>query len=194
MKNEVIVITGQRGTGKTTYIHNHISKYDRVIIFDLLGEFTNYETTHDIKTFLQKFSKKKKEQFFYLNYYNPKTGDNDFLVICEAINRYEDILFVVDELDYFCNASYSPRQFSEIIKRGRHQGIGLMVATRRPHEIPRLVTSQVTEFIAFRHLEPRDINYIREICSIEEDDVKSLKNYEYIRWIEGRIEKGKVHK
>lgn len=192
IKNEVIVVTGQRGKGKTTFIKNNIENFDRVIIFDLLGEFRYYETALNLQDFFLLLSKKRKEDFFFINYYNPKNSEGDFNVICKAINKLNDILFVVDELDYFCSANYIPNAFSEIIKRGRHQNLNVIIATRRPHEIPRLVTSQLTEFITFRHIEPRDLTYIKDAIGIEPENIQTLKDFEYLKWKENSIEKGRV--
>ena len=190
--NEVIVITGQRGKGKSTYIKNHIEDYDRVVIFDLLGEFTYYHTSHTLEEFFKELSKNKKEDFFILNYYNPKNSERDFEIICKAINRNENLMFVIDELDYFCSANYIPHSFAEIIKRGRHQNLNVMIATRRPHEIPRLVTSQVSQFITFRHLEIRDLEYMKDVCGFDKEEIQSLPDFNFLCWHNGQIEKGLV--
>lgn len=192
--NEIIVVTGQRGKGKTTYIKNIIESYDRVIIFDLLGEFCYYETAFNLNDFFSLLSRKRKEDFFFINYYNPKNSEKDFEIICKAINKLNDIMFVIDELDYFCSANYIPREFSEIIKRGRHQNLNVIISTRRPHEIPRLVTSQLTQFITFKHIEPRDLSYIKDGVGIEPEDIQNLKDFEYIKWSGAGIEKGKTIK
>lgn len=194
MKNEVILVTGQRGQGKTTYIKNQISLYSRVIIFDLLGEFTYYDTDLNLRDFFKSLSKAKEENFFVLNYYNPKNSEDDFHVICEAMNRLKNIMFIVDEIDYFCSTHSIPKQFDEIVKRGRHQGLQLMVATRRPHEIPPIIRSQVTKFITFRHIEPIDLDYIKDLTGINPDEVQGLPNFSFIKWEEGKISKGIVTK
>jgi hypothetical protein len=195
MKNEVILITGQRGQGKTTFIQNQIGVYSRVILFDLLGEFTSYETAYQMREFFEKLSHLKDENFFHLNYFNPKTSEDDFHIICEAINRLNDIMFVVDEIDYFCSTHSIPKQFDEIVKRGRHQGLNLIVATRRPHEIPVIIRSQVSSLITFRHLEPRDLEYLGSIIDLPVDEIKTLQKFHYIKWTaEEGISRGEVEK
>lgn len=200
MKNEVILITGQRGQGKTTYIKNQISLYNRVIIFDLLGEFTYYETANNLRNFFQKLSNRKGDNFFVLDYFNPKNSDEDFRVVCEAVNRLKDIMLVVDEIDYFCSSHSIPKEFDEIVKRGRHQALQLIVATRRPHEIPPIIRSQVSQLITFRHIEPRDLQYLREIIDLPEEEISNLQKFNYILWtvekgvFKGKVEKPKVNK
>ena len=195
MKNEVILITGQRGQGKTTFIKNQIGIYNRVILFDLLGEFTYHDTALNLRDFFKMLSKVKEENFFSLNYFNPKTSEEDFHVICEAINRLEDIMFVVDEIDYFCSTHSIPKQFDEIVKRGRHQGLNLLVATRRPHEIPVIIRSQVTCLVTFRHIELRDLQYLKEIIDLPEEEISGLAKFHYIKWDpDGGVSKGEVKK
>lgn len=193
MKNEVILITGQRGQGKTTFIKEEISKYDRVVIFDLLGEFVYYDTAYNLKDFFRMLSERKEENFFVLNYYNPKNSEEDFLTICKAMNRMKDVMFVVDEIDYFCTTHSVPREFDEIVKRGRHQELQLIVATRRPHEIPPIIRSQVSQLITFRQIEPRDIDYLSGIIDLPQDEISTLPKFEFIHWtVEKGISRGKV--
>lgn len=195
MKNEVILITGQRGQGKTTYLRSQIALYDRVIIFDLLGEFTDYDTAYNLREFFERLSEGKTENFFVLNLYDPKTSEENFHVVCEAINRLEDIMFVVDEIDYFCSAHSIPKQFDEIVKRGRHQALELMVATRRPHEIPPIIRSQVSQLVTFRHIEPRDLEYLRSIIEIPEEEISKLQEFHFVKWsVKDGIAQGVVEK
>ena len=190
--NEVIIITGQRGKGKTTYLKSIIEKYDRVIIFDLLGEFCQYETAYNLKEYFQKLTRLRKESFFYLNYFNPKNSEEDFDIVCKSINRLQDIVFIIDELDYFTNANYTPKDFAEIIKRGRHQNLNVIASTRRPHEIPRLVTSQLSQFITFRQLEPRDLSYTKDVVGLNPEEIQALQDFEYIVWKNGLVFRGKT--
>jgi len=195
MKNEVILITGQRGQGKTTYIKDQISLFDRVIIFDLLGEFTYFDTAYNLREFFEILSRIKDENFFVLNFYNPKNSEEDFHVVCEAVNRLKDVTLVVDEIDYFCSTHSIPKQFDEIVKRGRHQALQLIVATRRPHEIPPIIRSQVSQLITFRHIEPRDLEYLRSIIEIPEEEISKLPEFHYVKWsVKGGISQGAVEK
>lgn len=195
MKNEVILITGQRGQGKTTYIKNQISLFDRVVIFDLLGEFTYFDTAYNLRDFFKLLSKAKDENFFVIDFFDPKNSEEDFHVVCEAINRLKDVTLVVDEIDYFCSTHSIPKEFDEIVKRGRHQALQLIVATRRPHEIPPIIRSQVSQLITFRHIEPRDLQYLGEIIDVPEEEISKLLKFHYVKWDpdEG-ITRGKVKK
>jgi hypothetical protein len=192
MNNHVIIICGQRGCGKSTYLNAEIDKFDRVIIYDLLGENLHYETAFNMEQYVARLNKKQKAHFFVLNFFDPKTDEECFSKICISVNRLHDVLFVVDELDYHCNANYIPKDLAEIIKRGRHQQLNLMVATRRPHEIPRLMTSQVSQFITFRQVEPRDLDYLNSVCSFNKEEVKNLPNFHYLKWENGVITRGQV--
>jgi hypothetical protein len=186
MKNEIILITGQRGQGKTTYLKDQIGIFDRVIIFDVLGEFTfeysGYPTAYNMGDFFKMLKRNMNDNFFVIDYFNPKTSEEDFETICTAINRLQNIMFVVDEIDYFCSSHSIPRQFDEIVKRGRHQGLNLIVATRRPHEIPPIIRSQVSSLVTFRHIEPNDLDYLGSIINLPVEEISSLKRFHYVKW------------
>jgi predicted DNA-binding protein len=192
--NEIIVVTGQRGKGKTTYIKEAIDHFDRVLVFDLMGEFTYLETVTSLHDLAKSLTRYRKEPFFTLNYFSPKSSEIDFRICCKMIGKIRDLMFVIDELDYFTTAQKSVEEFDELIKRGRHQGISILCSSRRPHELPRLVTSQVSRFVTFRHLEPRDLDYIRNLTSIEEDRIKELPDFHYLEWNSGSVKEGEVKK
>lgn len=192
MKNEIIIVTGKRGKGKSTYVKHKIFDYDRVVIYDLLGEYTFSDYASSIKDFMEKFSKCRKKPYFTLAYYNPKSSDYDFNIICEAVNRSQEIIFVLDELDHFCSPHFIPKGLAEIVKRGRHQNLQVMVATRRPHELPPLIRSQYTTFISFNQSEERDLKYLQDVAGFDPDRIRQLQDMEFLQSENGIITSGKV--
>lgn len=100
--------------------------------------------------------------------YAPKGGDDDEH-LAEVGNTLRtwynrtrlDSTLVVDEADTFNRGIGSSFVIEELIKRGRHYLVNQIYATRRPFELPRLITSQADWLISFQLTEPRDLDYLK---------------------------------
>ncbi|MDD2434734.1 MAG: ATP-binding protein [Bacilli bacterium] len=66
--------------------------------------------------------------------------------------------------------------FERITKEGRKYGILLGLISQRPSELSETAISQCSNFLIFKMLHPKDINYIREMTpNITDDTTKKLK-------------------
>lgn len=68
------------------------------------------------------------------------------------------------EVDVIAPANGASEAFRHAVARGRHALLSFYLATRRPHECSRAITSQADEVISFRMHEPRDVKFIRDTC------------------------------
>jgi hypothetical protein len=67
----------------------------------------------------------------------------------------------VDEADRWVDVA-PLEAWIEHVERGRHYGVGLFLATRRPSRLWRTATANADVLIAFRTFEPRDVEYLRD--------------------------------
>ena len=66
--------------------------------------------------------------------------------------------------------------FERITKEGRKYGVLLGLISQRPSELSETTLSQCSNFLIFKMLHPRDIDYIKEIVpNITNEIVKRLK-------------------
>lgn len=91
-----------------------------------------------------------------------------FHIILEEAHRY-----VQNDTDNFL-LGYNI--FERITKEGRKYGVLLGLISQRPSELSETCLSQCSNFLIFRMLHPRDIDYIRQIVpNITEETIKKLK-------------------
>jgi len=107
--------------------------------------------------------------------------------IAEAVYLLGDTCFVLEEVTAYCSPYQISEQLAHIIQRGRHKNIELIATTQRPYGLHRLLTSQAKEIYVFNTNEPRDRQYLSALLGSEiETKLDSLKQYEYIKWEDGK--------
>ena len=96
-------------------------------------------------------------------------GSRAFHIIIEEAHRYVIKDRDIDLLGY--------NIFERITKEGRKYGIFLGLITQRPSELSDTCISQCTNFIIFRTLHPKDLDYIKNMVpNISVEIVQQLKN------------------
>ena len=93
---------------------------------------------------------------------------------------------MVDEVDKWVELHKIPQGFNALIQYGRHQEIALYLATRRPADISKKVTSQAqVAYIGAMH-EPRDVEYLRKAYGEGAEGAPALDNFQFLKWEEGK--------
>lgn len=178
--NEVIVIFGKRGSGKTSLAKKLILGRKRLFIFDTLREYKVGLVTNNLNEMMS-FLWTHEHRIFRVSYSPEIEEKKAFGYVCQLVYEMRDLTFLVEEVDYFCSAATTPEVLSKIIRYGRHQNISLITTARRTADVPRLLTSQATEFCVFAHHEPRDLDYFSHLFSNEvAEKIKQLKNLQYL--------------
>lgn len=178
--NEVIVIFGKRGSGKTSLARKLILGRKRLFIFDTLREYKIGLITNDLNETMD-FLIQREYRIFRISYSPEIEEKKAFGYVCELLYNMRDLTFLIEEIDYFCSAMATPEVLSKIIRYGRHQDISLITTARRTADVPRLLTSQATEFCIFAHHEPRDLDYFSHLFSNEiAEKIRQLKNLQYL--------------
>jgi hypothetical protein len=190
IEKKVMLVLGQRGTGKSYLADYLISQYQRYIIFDTLGEYSNGVVCDSLEQFKELFAKVYSGNFKII--YQPLNPAVDFDYLCDVVYSCGDLVFLVEEIDTFCTPQEISNNFANIIQRGRHKNITLIGVSQRPYGIHRLITSQAKTIYSFIHREPRDIDYLKAFIGDEAEKIKELKQYEFLKWDNGAITIGKL--
>ncbi len=76
------------------------------------------------------------------------------------------------------------RRIRNLLQRGRHHGVSLLLGTQRPRDVHRVVTSQADAIALFRQHEPRDLEYVASsLSSALVDVVRELPRYHYVLYV-----------
>ena len=184
MERKVKLIFGKRGSGKSYLAQKLIEKTPRLLIFDTLGEYTQGVVCDSVQA-LANFWQKHHNQKFRL-IYRPLKPVDEIEIVAGLVWSCGNMTFAVEEIDTFCGPLSIGDNFAQIIQRGRHKNIELLGVTQRPFGINRLLTSQAKEIYVFNSNEPRDREYLRNLLGSDIDTkLDALKQYEYIKWIDG---------
>ncbi len=183
-EKKIILIFGKRGSGKSYLAQKLIEKEEHLLIFDTLSEYTEGVVFEDHEKFIEFW--RMVYQHPYRLIYRPLKPSEEIEMIAELVYLIGDICFVVEEIDCYCTAFQISESFAHVVQRGRHKNITLIGITQRPYGIHRLLTSQAKEIYIFNTNEPRDRDYLRILLGQDIDSkLDSLKQYEYVKWIDG---------
>lgn len=194
-EKKIILVIGQRGTGKSTIARQLIKDVKRLLIYDTLGrDYFDGVCIDNITTLNETWRKVYDKNFRII--YQPLNPREDFAYVCDLVFKCGDMTFLVEEIDTF--VPLDPRsidsEFLMLVQRGRHQEIELIGITQRPYAIPAILRSQCKDLYTFYQFEQRDIEWLRGIIGNTAEEVPSLKQFEYFHWENGNINKGKTVK
>lgn len=201
MTNEIIVILGRKGCGKTTLLKKYASGKKRVVFFDPIGQFEDGVIITSPVSLLR-FLEINCERSYRI-IYNPdpdcpvpddlvqdkKQTDyikRHFAALCEIVRNLYDVYLAIDEVDLVTKAGECPNSFRSLIAHGRHSRISIVATTRRQTETSRLLTSQADVIISFEQHEPADIKYLATFLGERAEELKTLKMYSYLEWKNGK--------
>ncbi|MBA7518467.1 hypothetical protein ES705_10537 [subsurface metagenome] len=194
-EKKIILIFGKRGSGKSFLARKLIENEPRLLIYDTMSEYTDGIVfgPEDYEDFLAFWRQVYRKRFRII--YRPIKPDVEIEQICDLVYTLGNCCFFVEEIDCYCTAYQISDTFAAIVQRGRHKNITLIGVTQRPFGIHRLLTSQAKEIYVFNTNEPRDREYLRTLLGQEiEAKLDALKQYEYVRWQDGKdgLEIGKA--
>lgn len=194
-EKKIILIFGKRGSGKSYLAGKLVEKESRIVIFDTIGEYVNgvIFNSESLDRFVAFWRQVYRKNFRLI--YQPLNPDAEIESISGLVYSLGNVCFLVEEIDCYCSSYQISDSFAAIVQRGRHKNITLIGITQRPYGIHRLLTSQAKEIYVFNTNEPRDREYLRALLGQEiEAKLDSLKQYEYVKWQDGKegLEIGKA--
>ena len=183
MDGHNIVVFGQKGHGKTTWIRTYLDENPEPLYF-ICDHFKEYDAPYyysSIKEFLQITKHDILELWKRKNVvFRGKIDFDEFFWLCTKV---QNCVAVFDEIDLMGTYIQKNHPLYEIIHYGRHLNVGIISASRRPANVSRNLTSQADEIITFRIQEPRDLKYLEEFAGKDiADKAPNLGIGEFMRY------------
>ena len=162
----IYTVFGKRGSGKTVLIQTYAKRCSRLLVWDVIGEYDDigYVCT-SLDEFLEQASERSEEHTFKLVYqpvHEKRDIDECFDVFLRTAWIMGGCMVIVDEIDMLCTPAKVPPELFKNLNLGRHRNLGLICASRRPAQVPRLVTSQSDAIVYFMTIEPNDLAYVKD--------------------------------
>ncbi len=173
LPNEIIFVSGQRGSGKSYWVKNFIKTLPRCFIYDSLGEYEGDQRFLNCDAIIDFLIQDELKPQFFTAIFDPYNHE-DFPYFCRIMLARGDMYVVIEEIDLFTSPLNTPPELMKLIKYGRHYGIQIIGISRRPAEVSRQFTAQSTRFVIFGQREPRDLQYFRSVIGTQADQIPAL--------------------
>lgn len=179
---------GKRGGGKSYLLSRLVRSCRRIIVFDTVCQFK----PSDLPGFtlvtqpgkLVAFLRQHGRGDFKVVYRGEHHPEQHFSHVASLVAAVGEMVFAVDEIDYFGTAGACDEKLDWLIRYGRHRRVAMVYTARRPAEVPRNLTAQTSEFRIFRLTEPRDLEYMTRLIGPAAARVPQLAQFEHLRWLD----------
>ena len=109
LPNEVIFVSGQRGSGKSYWTKQLARSLPRCVIFDPLGEYNADHRFYDIGPFVDFLAEDEKRPRLFTAAFSPVDPVEDFETFCRAILARGNLYLIMEELDTVSSPYYTTR-------------------------------------------------------------------------------------
>ncbi len=162
-EREIIHVTGKTGMGKTRWSRAFLKSQSRVIVMDTMLEHDGilFEDLGDMIDHLMRYPTFRVRTEFI----------DDFPMLCSIAFATGRCWLIVEETQRVLPASRKelPASFLDLIYRGRHKRVSLLMISQRPSTIHIAARSQWTRIITFNQTEPADIDWIQDTSGFKVD-------------------------
>jgi len=176
LDNEIGLILGRKGSGKTTLARMLAARVKRLLILDTLGrDYGGGTVVKDSKSLLEYYYKVEHQDDFCI-IARPQ-GDAlpvDFFQLC---TKSESIWVLVEECDRYCGPTNIDDGLYWILNYGRQFGINVIGCARRAAAVNRTWTANCDWIVAHQTQEPIDLEYLSKFM-----DTAGLRDLPTFHW------------
>lgn len=200
-----LAVVGASGSGKSSYVKRHIRSDRRVVILDVMDEYTKEGAARFTDINELQSAMRSSYSMFRLALV-PKAGHeahalNQLSHLClraqqpfKGKQNGPKLTMVVEEMNTcfpLRGAEKKAPAFAEICSRGRHSFIDVLGVSQRFAEVSMRFRGNLTECVAFRCV-ASDVKAAVDATCASASDIRGLHNLSYIRSKAGEIERGKI--
>jgi hypothetical protein len=198
MRNKIVVVSGFRGSGKSTVSAGILRRQTGIILRDP-NEDDAYSfipntvySIADLKTFLSDM-RARKAAGFAVRYVPdlPESDYKDLGVFCAVVwARLMNVWIGFEEISEAVSnpsAAAMPPQLRRIVNRGRHRALNQIYCGLRYAEIPRSVTAGADVQVIFQTREPGDLDSLHARIGEEATEkVRTLPEHHALVYLRNR--------
>ncbi|MHB1516639.1 MAG: hypothetical protein ACYCVY_13275 [Acidiferrobacteraceae bacterium] len=171
-QRDIIIVVGQTGHGKTTWIRQWLSGRRRVLAFDptltLLGQEHFIDGDELVEVFEDTDEFRQLPDFAYANPYP------DYVPVLGACAFVAgNCVLAIDEAALaFPSPQAGVQQWArDIVLLGRHRNTSLIIGAQRMTSIPLTVRTQASRIISFKQIDPDDIAAAKKLIGAEAENL-----------------------
>lgn len=166
-RNEITVILGKKGAGKSTVARSLILDKPRRIIIDPMWEHARLGVTVDDFDAMVRYIRPLRHGRYAVVLRTLDDDDRDRALALVTEGKPTDpplpnCTLLVDEIDRMCSAHSIPAPLHRIVNYGRHFSVSLIALARRPRAMHRDITAMADRIIVGEMQEPADLEYLAE--------------------------------
>jgi len=175
--SDIVVIVGRRKAGKTFLAKNlYLRNVDSIVVDDHTFEYREFPRVRRPAELLR---------YPRVVFEDREANDQSFRAMFEAVKKrhkkFGGTLLVIDEAHVHFERKKLPPAQSQLIRYGRHYGIGVVLISHRVYDFNPLVYKLADYVIIFKTTEPRELDFIRKYVGYgAEDKVRRLGKYEFV--------------
>jgi len=190
--NDISVVLGMRGSGKSTLSRKLASCFGRLVVFDRLQEHTDGVIVNDFRAFSGAWKtlwNKKNFKIIIQFDIEEKSEEQDaffseVLRVCYKSNRLMGIplCILIEEVHFYAAPTSINKWLFECVLTGRHSKLSIIANSQRPASIHKALISQANNIFIGQLYEMRDIDYLEKTVGSCALNARSLPKYNFIHY------------
>lgn len=193
-QTDLMAIFGRRGTGKSTLCKSIQKAFPRLIVIDLLHEYTKKDCDYlvdDFETFgavLVKLLEAKKKRFrvvYQFDVENSSDETEEFDRAMKLIYHFGNCMVVIEEIHHYMKREYMTEWLKKLVLVGRHRGVGLIATSQRPAEVSKTFVSQCHHVFAGVTFEKNDLKYFADTIGDASERLQNVKPFHFLHYQPG---------
>ena len=171
--DEIVVIIGRKGHGKTTLLKLLLKPLRRYAIFDILGAYREFGALVSTPAEACTYDK---------TVYIPQSEaiELEYEEFAAAVLRCGNRTIIVDEGHWIYRPKGIQKNAQMVLRLGRHVAVGLWLATHRVLDLAKLVYQQADHLFLGQLLVYRDLEELRRIYGPVVEKAKELRPREFL--------------
>lgn len=196
-QTDLIALFGKRGSGKTTLCKSLQRAFPRVVIIDLMREYSAddgfvVQNLQDFARVLIALTRSRGQGqaktfrvIFQFDLENSSDECADFDTAMHLLYQFGDCMIVIEEIHHYCRNEWLPEWLRKIILVGRHKKLGIIATSQKPATVSKTFTSQCHHWFVARMFERNDLKYFFDCIGEQAQCLENLQQFKFLHYVPG---------